>query len=40
LLLPDASLDVTMEMQRHAAFLAGLGNGAEFVITRPDLLVP
>ncbi|MGH8203953.1 MAG: lipase, partial [Steroidobacteraceae bacterium] len=40
LLSPDASLDVTMEMQTHAAFLAGTGAGAAFPIQRPDLLVP
>jgi hypothetical protein len=40
LLSPDASLDVTTEMQTHAAFLAGTGAGAAFPITRPDLLVP
>lgn len=41
LLSPDASLDVTMEMQTHAASLvAPPGNGSGFAITRPDLLVP
>jgi hypothetical protein len=40
LLSPEESLDVTTEMQTHAATLAGPGLGAGFVIMRPDLLVP